>query len=88
MGDTAHFTPANDSLAKPMAVAINDADGSVVWAKKYFEGQADYLESYKHYITGYAVNPNKVIYVDKYYDAVVDPHGEGRRRVSLLPINA
>ena len=86
-GDTAYSTPANDYLAKPMAVAINDADGSVVWAKKYFEGQADYLDSYNHYITGYAVNPNQIIYVGKYYDSVVDPHGEGHRRVSQLTIN-
>lgn len=39
MGDTTYITPANDYLAKPIAVAINDAGGSVVWAKKYFEGQ-------------------------------------------------
>jgi len=56
MGDTTYITPSNDYLAKPMVVAINDADGSVVWAKKYFEGKADYVDSYKHYITGYAVN--------------------------------
>ena len=67
MGDTTYISPANDYLAKPMAIAINDADGSVVWAKKYFEGQAGYINSYQHYITGYAVNPNKIIYVGKYY---------------------
>ncbi len=47
MGDTTYIAPANDYLAKPMAIAINDADGTVVWAKKYFEGFA-IAGSYSH----------------------------------------
>jgi hypothetical protein len=88
MGETTYRNAAGDYLVKPIAIAIRDSDGSVIWAKEYLEGTNDYLENYHHRVQGAAVNPGTVSYVGQFYDAIIDPHGADRRRVSLLTIDA
>ncbi len=88
MGDKTYINASGDYLDKPVAASIRDSDGTVVWAKEYLEGTWEYLDEYHHYITGAAVSQGQITYVGKFHDAVVDPHGPGRRRVSFLTINA
>lgn len=88
MGEKTFTNPPGDYLVKPMAIAIRESDGSVVWAKEYQEGTIDYLENFNHRIEAATVNPGTVTYTGRFYDAALDPHGPDRRRVSLLTIDA
>lgn len=56
------------NLAKPVAIAINDVDGSLRWAYQYNENQPNYALNFHNRITGFAVQPNQVAFTGIYHN--------------------
>jgi hypothetical protein len=71
---------------KPLAISINDADGSVAWAKQYLEVTASYTDDYDHFIRDATVNPDKVVFTGVFYNGV--NISLARPRVTMLTIDA
>lgn len=71
---------------KPLAISINDSDGSVAWARQYLEVTATYTTDYNHRIKDATVDPNTVIFTGVFYDGV--NISAARPRVTMLAIDA
>jgi hypothetical protein len=71
---------------KPLAISINDSDGSVAWAKLYLEVTASYTTDYDHFIRDATVNPNRVVFTGVLYNGI--NISAARPRVTMLSIDA
>lgn len=72
--------------SKPLAISINDADGSVAWARQYLETLATYTTDYNHVIQAATSNPGSVVFAGLFSNGV--NLSADRPRVTMLTIDA
>jgi hypothetical protein len=72
--------------SKPVAISINDADGSVAWAKQYLEVDATYTTDYNHVIHAATSNADAVVFAGLLYNDI--NISLARPRVTMLTIDA
>ncbi len=71
---------------KPLAISINDADGSVAWARQYLETAAIYTTDYNHVIQAATGNPGSVVFAGLFSNGV--NVSADRPRVTMLTLDA
>lgn len=77
---------AYSGRSKPLAISINDADGTVAWAKQYLEVTAPYTTDYNHEIQAAAVNPSTVVFAGVFSNGV--NISAARPRLTMLTLDA